>query len=155
MKEGKMAEISSKGPIIRAMTLKDLDRIVEIDAKVIGQSRPEYWEMKLELVERKSPMASLVAVVEGEIIGFIIGDSSGWSYGVAENIGWIDTIGVDPNAQRAGIAKMLLTEMVTNLKKVGVEKVYTFVNWRDWDLLQFFDAMGFRRGDMINLEMKA
>jgi ribosomal protein S18 acetylase RimI-like enzyme len=150
-----MADISSKGPIIRAMTLKDLDRIVEIDAKVIGQSRPEYWEMKLELVERKSPMASLVAVVEGEIIGFIIGDSSGWSYGVAENIGWIDTIGVDPNAQRAGIAKMLLTEMVTNLKKVGVEKVYTFVNWRDWDLLQFFDAMGFRRGDMINLEMKA
>ena len=149
-----MAEISSKGPIIRAMTLKDLDRIVEIDAKVIGQSRPEYWEMKLELVEKRSPMASLVAVVEGEIIGFIIGDSSGWSYGVAENIGWIDTIGVDPNAQRAGIAKMLLTEMVTNLKKVGVEKVYTFVNWRDWDLLQFFDAMGFRRGDMINLEMK-
>jgi len=149
-----MADISSKGPVIRAMTLKDLDRIVEIDAKVIGQSRPEYWEMKLELVERKSPMASLVAVVEGEIIGFIIGDSSGWSYGVAENIGWIDTIGVDPNAQRAGIAKMLLTEMVTNLKKVGVEKVYTFVNWRDWDLLQFFDAMGFRRGDMINLEMK-
>jgi ribosomal protein S18 acetylase RimI-like enzyme len=153
-KERKMADISSKGPIIRAMTLKDLDRIVEIDAKVIGQSRPEYWEMKLELVEKRSPMASLVAVVEGEIIGFIIGDSSGWSYGVAENIGWIDTIGVDPNAQRAGIAKMLLTEMVTNLKKVGVEKVYTFVNWRDWDLLQFFDAMGFRRGDMINLEMK-
>ena len=149
-----MADISSKGPVIRAMTLKDLDRIVEIDAKVIGQSRPEYWEMKLELVERKSPMASLVAVVEGEIIGFIIGDSSGWSYGVAENIGWIDTIGVDPNAQRAGIAKMLLTEMVTNLKKVGVEKVYTFVNWRDWGLLQFFDVMGFRKGDMINLEMK-
>jgi ribosomal protein S18 acetylase RimI-like enzyme len=136
------------------MTLKDLDRIVEIDAKVIGQSRPEYWEMKLELVEKRSPMASLVAVVEGEIIGFIIGDSSGWSYGVAENIGWIDTIGVDPNAQRAGIAKMLLTEMVTNLKKVGVEKVYTFVNWRDWGLLQFFDVMGFRKGDMINLEMK-
>ena len=149
-----MADISSKGPIIRAMTLKDLDRIVEIDEKVIGQSRPEYWEMKLELVEKQSPMASLVAVVEGEIIGFIIGDSSGWSYGVAENIGWIDTIGVDPNAQRAGIAKMLLTEMVTNLKKDGVEKVYTFVNWRDWGLLQFFDVMGFRKGDMINLEMK-
>ena len=149
-----MADISSKGPIIRAMALKDLDRIVEIDAKVIGQSRPEYWEMKLELVEKRSPMASLVAVVEGEIIGFIIGDSSGWSYGVAENIGWIDTIGVDPNAQRAGIAKMLLTEMVTNLKKVGVEKVYTFVNWRDWGLLQFFDVMGFRKGDMINLEME-
>lgn len=149
-----MADISSKTPLLRAMTLKDLDQIVEIDTKVIGQSRPEYWKLKLELVEKRSPMASLVAEVEGKIIGFVIGDASGWSYGVPENIGWIDTIGVDPEAQRAGIAKMLLTEMVNNLKKVGVKKVYTFVNWRDWDLLQFFDAMGFKRGDMINLEMK-
>ena len=149
-----MADISSKGPIIRAMTLNDLNRIVEIDAKVLGKSRPEYWEMKLELVERRSPMSSLVAEVEGEIIGFVIGDASVWEYGVPENIGWIDTIGVDPSAQRSGIAKMLLTEMIDNLKKVGVEKIYTFVNWRDWDLLQFFDAMGFKRGDMINLEMK-
>jgi hypothetical protein len=28
------------------------------------------------------------------------------------------------------------------------------VNWRDWGLLQFFGAMGFQRGDMINLELK-
>jgi len=28
------------------------------------------------------------------------------------------------------------------------------VNWKDWDLLQFFDRMGFKRGDMINLELK-
>jgi len=149
-----MADIKSKTPLLRAMSLKDLDQIVEIDRKVSGQSRPEYWEFKLEQVEKRSPMACLVAEVEGKIIGFVIGDASGWSYNVPENIGWIDTIGVAPEAQRAGIAKMLLTEMVNNLKKVGVEKVYTFVNWRDWGLLQFFDAMGFKKGDMINLEMK-
>ena len=40
------------------------------------------------------------------------------------------------------------------MKKVGVDTVYTFVNWRDWGLLQFFDATGFKRGDMINLEFK-
>jgi hypothetical protein len=47
-----------------------------------------------------------------------------------------------------------MSEMVNNLKKVGVDTVYTFVNWRDWGLLQFFDSMGFSRGDMINLELK-
>lgn len=149
-----MVEISSKGPVLRAMAPKDLNRIVEIDTKVLGKSRPEYWKMKLELVKRRSPMSSLVAEVDGKIIGFVIGDASGWEYGVPENIGWIDTIGVDPSAQRSGIAKMLLTEMIDNLKKVGVEKIYTFVNWHDWNLLQFFDAMGFKKGDMINLEMK-
>ncbi len=45
-------------------------------------------------------------------------------------------------------------EMVDNLKKVGVDTIYTFANWRDWGFLQFFDAMGFQRGDMLNLELK-
>jgi len=149
-----MADVSSPIPVIRTMTLKDLDRIVEIDTKVLGESRPDYWEMKLELVEKRSPMASLVAEVDGKVIGFVIGDASGWEYGVPEHVGWIDTIGIDPSFQRKGIAKMLLTEMISNLKKVGVDTVYTFVNWRDWSLLRFFDAMGFHKGDMVNLELK-
>ena len=149
-----MVDMSSKVPVIRAMTSKDLDRIVEIDNKVLGQSRPEYWEMKVEIVEKKSPMSSLVAELEGEVIGFVIGDASGWEYGIPENIGWIDTIGVDPAFQRTGVAKLLLTEMVNNLKKVGVDTIYTFVNWREWSLLRFLDAMGFQKGDMINLELK-
>lgn len=145
---------SSRAPFIRAMSDKDLDRIAEIDTRVLGQPRPQYWERKLQLVKKESPAASLVAELDGKVVGFIIGDASGREYGVPENIGWIDAIGVDPEYRRRGIAKMLLTEMVDNLKKVGVEKIYTFVNWRDWNLLRFFDAMGFRRGDMLNLELK-
>jgi ribosomal protein S18 acetylase RimI-like enzyme len=136
------------------MTAEDLDRIVEIDKLVLGQSRPEYWKLKLELADKRSPRSSLVAEIEGKVIGFVIGDARGWEYSVAENIGWIDTIGVDPECQRKGIAKMLMTEMINILKKVGVEKIYTFVNWRDWNLLRFFDAAGFKKGDMINLELK-
>lgn len=49
---------------------------------------------------------------------------------------------------------MLIEGMFNNIKKVGVDTVYAFVNWRDWGLLQFFDAIGFKRGDMINLEFK-
>ncbi len=149
-----MVDMSSRVPVIRTMTSKDLGRIVEIDTKILGQSRPEYWEMKVEMVEKKSPMSSLVAELEGGVIGFVIGDASGWEYGIPENIGWIDTIGVDPAFQRTGVAKLLLTEMVNNLKKVGVDTIYTFVNWREWSLLRFFDAMGFQKGDMINLELK-
>lgn len=149
-----MNDMSFEMPVIRAMSSKDLDRIVEIDTQVLGQPRPEYWEMKVELVEKRSPMSSLVAEWDGEVIGFIIGDASGWEYGVPEHIGWIDTIGVDPTFQRKGVAKLLFTEMVNNLKKVGVDTIYTFLNWRDWSLLQFFDAMGFQKGEMINLELK-
>jgi len=106
------------------------------------------------MAEKKSPLPSLVAEIEGKVVGFILGDASGWEYGVPENIGWIDTIGVDPSFQKKGVARMLIGEMLNYMKKVGVDTVYTFVNWRDWGLIQFFDAMGFKRGDMINLEFK-
>lgn len=149
-----MADRPSNAPVIRTMTSNDLDRIVEIDTKILGQSRPEYWEMKLELAERRSPIASLVAEMDGKLIGFIIGDASGWEYGVPEHVGWIDTIGVDPLYQRKGVAQMLLKEMIDHLKKVGVDTIYTFVNWHDQSLLRFFDAMGFTKGDMINLELR-
>jgi len=99
-------------------------------------------------------LPSLVAEMDGRVVAFILGDASGWEYGVPENIGWIDTIGVDPAYQRKGIAQILMKEMLNNMKKVGVDTVYTLVNWRDWGLLQFFDAMGFKRGDTINPEFK-
>ena len=148
-----MADISSMMPVIRIMSLKDLDRIVEIENTVLGQSRREYWSMKLELVAKRSPVPSLVAEVDGKVIGFIIGNANGWEYGMPDRTGWIDTVGVDPSFQRKGIAKMLLNEMVNNLKKVGVDTVYTLVNWRDGNLLQFFDSLGFQKGNMINLEL--
>jgi len=148
-----MSERASSSPVIRTMVPSDLDRIVEIDIKVLGKARPEYWEMKLEFQKKRSQISSLVAELDGEVIGFIIGNISRWEYGVPENIGWIDTIGVDPDYQRKGIAKILFTEMTNNLKKVGVDTIYTFVPRRDWKILKFFNSIGFQKGDMVNLEL--
>ncbi len=148
-----MIDRSSISPGIRAMAPTDLDRIVEIDTKVLGKTRSGYWVSKLESLEKRSQVSSLVAEFDGEVVGFIIGGASRWEFGVPENIGWIDTIGVDPDHQRKGIAKMLFAEMTDNLKKVGVDTIITFVTRRDWVLLKFFNSMGFQKGDMVNLEL--
>ncbi|MEW5722207.1 MAG: GNAT family N-acetyltransferase [Thermodesulfobacteriota bacterium] len=138
---------------VRVMKYKDLEAIVEIDTKVLGRPRPEYWRMKVELAEKRA-MSSLVAEVGGRVVGFVLGDASGWEYGVPETVGWIDTIGVLPEYQKKGIARALMGEMIANLRKVGVEKIYTLVDWRSWDLLKFFDSLGFKKGEMINLELE-
>jgi predicted N-acetyltransferase YhbS len=139
---------------IRALAYGDLDAIVAIDKAVLGKERPEYWSMKIEISEDRSPLASLVAELDGTVVGFIMGDASGWEYGVPNTVGWIDTIGIHPQYHRKGIARLLFTEMVNNLKKVGVDTIYTLINWKEWDLLHFFDKMGFQKGDMIQLELK-
>ncbi len=146
--------MSIQEPIIRMMKEEDLDRIIEIDKKVLGERRPDYWERKIEMAGKKSALPSLVAELEGQVVGFIFGEASGWEYGVPENIGWIDTIGVDPAYQQKGMGGLLIKELLNYMKKVDVDTVYTLVNWRDWELLRFFDAIGFQRGDMINLEFK-
>ncbi len=138
---------------IRALTLKDLPAIIEIDKKVLGKSRPDYWKRKIEVSEFRPPLASLVAEIEGKVIGFILGDVSGWEFGVPDNIGMIETVGVDPKYQRRGIARLLAEELIRSFRLNGVQKISTLVEWDDWDLLQFFHALGFERGQRINLEL--
>jgi ribosomal protein S18 acetylase RimI-like enzyme len=145
---------SLKNVMIRTLKKDDLNAIVGIDERVLGENRRNYWERKLELMNDRSSQISLVAEVEGEVQGFILGDVSGWEFGVPETVGWIDTIGIDPAYQKKGLATALSRELIQNLKALRVKTIYTLVSWNDWDLLQFFHAMGFTRGDMINLELK-
>ena len=145
---------SLKNVIIRPLKMGDLNAIVGIDERVLGENRRNYWERKLELMDNRSSQISLVAEVEGEVQGFVLGDVSGWEFGVPETVGWIDTIGIDPAYQKKGLATALSRELIQNLKALRVKTIYTLVSWNDWDLLQFFHSMGFTRGDLINLELK-
>ena len=139
---------------IRPLRREDLEAIVEIDKKILGEYRKDYWERKLELMDDKLSHVSWVAEIEEKVVGFLLGDVSGWEFGVPNTIGWIDTVGIDPAYQKKGLATSLAKEVIKNFKALGVKTIYTLVSWEDWDLLQFFHARGFTRGDMINLELK-
>jgi ribosomal protein S18 acetylase RimI-like enzyme len=154
---------------IRGLSDNDLDAVVRIDKKIFGKERREFWKRKIAYSDIY-PRPALVAEVDGKVIGFILGFVSGWEFGVPDSVGWIDTVGVDPAYQRKGIAKLLFQELVKIFKHSGREKlpetqkskpnvegvnvVYTLVSWDRWDLLQFYHNMGFKKGDMLNLELK-
>ena len=139
---------------IRTFDKEDLEAIVEIDRKILGKSRLNYWKQQIELPNAHFPFSCLVAEWDGNVIGFILGEVSGGEFNVPDTVGWISTIGVDPSYQHRGVARKLSQEFVKNLKSVGVSIVYTLVNWSDWDLLKCFRAMGFSRGgEMINLKL--
>ena len=140
---------------LRPLTIGDLDEIVEIDRKVSGEARRDFWGEKIKLPSSRYPLLGLCAELEGRVIGFILGEVSGWEFGIPDTVGWISTIGVDPDYQHRGVARKLSQEFIKSLKAIGVNVVYTLVNWNDWDLLKFFRAMGFARGgEMIHLELK-
>lgn len=147
----KATEEIEKHLIIRHLKEEDIESIVEIDYKILGERRPSYYRRKL-FESSESPVISLVAELNGKVVGFIVGTLSGWEFGVPSSFGWIDTIGVDPEWQRRGIGSLLFKKLLEEFANRGVKKVYTLVNWDEWDLLSFFKKMGFKRGDLINLE---
>jgi ribosomal protein S18 acetylase RimI-like enzyme len=143
-----------KSVSMKSLSSSHLEGIVEIDHRILGKRRQSFWKKKVSAAESNVSPTGVVAELDNKVIGFILGEVSGWEFGVPASVGWIDTIGVDPQYQKKGVAKALMGELIKNFRKAGVRNIYTLVNWSDWDLLQFFRRMGFTRGDMINLELK-
>lgn len=152
-----MAKLAREDVTIRVMRESDVTPVTEIDYKVFGKRRPEYYERKIaEVLDEESGrlVTSLVAEVGGQVAGFIMGGVYLGEFGIPETIASIDTIGVDPDYQRQGIAGYLLDEFKTTVNKAGVNKVHTLVNWGDTDLLGFFASTGFVAANTLNLKLE-
>ncbi len=151
-----MPKVDPKKLTIRVMKKGDVDAIVELDAKVLGEKRPDYYDRKcaMALDDSMQMVTSLVAVYEDNIIGFIMGNVFLGEFGIPESVATFDTIGVHPDYQGQGVAVELIRQFVSNLKKAQVEHIYTFVNWNDWDMLKFLEKSGFGPSKTLALEMK-
>ena len=142
---------------IRLMKSDDFDAVVGIDNKVLKASRPEYYETKFEkLFNSKDYLpTSLVAEEEdGTVVGFIMGVLYMGEYGIFQEEATLDTIGVDPDCQNKGVGKQLINEFLDHLKRLGVQKINTLVDWNDSKLIHFFSANQFSPSKSINLERR-
>jgi len=142
---------------IRLMKADDFDAVVGIDEKVLKASRPEYYELKFEMLFKSKDYlpASLVAEKEdGTLVGFVMGRIYMGEYGIFQGEATLDTIGVDPSIQHKGIGEQLINEFMDHLRNIGVQKINTLVDWNDSKLINFFSANQFSPSKTINLERK-
>ncbi len=144
-------------PKMRVMRRKDIDAIAAIDKLVTHEDRREYYARKIESVVDNpcNINSSLVAEVDGKIVGFIMGNVYFGEFGIPETSAAIDTIGVAPDCQDRGIAHDLMDQFLTNMKGFGVRKVYTLVNWDGFKLKTFFARHKFVPSKRVNLEFQS
>lgn len=136
-------------------TAEHLEDIVAIDAAVGGEKRPDYFQAKLARAVGADPFStSLVACVGPKVVGFIMGELLIGEFGVSGKTVTVDTIGVRPEYRRRGVASTLLTDYLTTMRGHGVERVLTFVDWSDWDLMRYFHAQDFAPSTTLALERK-
>lgn len=142
---------------IRLMKADDFDAVVGIDEKLLKASRPKYYELKFEkLFESQDylPVSLVAEEQDGTLVGFVMGELYMGEYGIFQEEATLDTIGVDPRYQHKGIGEQLINEFVDHLRKLGVQKINTLVDWDDSTLINFFSANHFSPSKTINLERR-
>src|SRR3989304_3490144 len=73
----------SKAIYLRDLMKEDLAAIIDIEERVTGVARPEYWAARIEISEAIRPhWASLVAEVDNRVVGFILGRAGELEFGL-------------------------------------------------------------------------
>ena len=138
------------------MRRDDLNAVAAIDALVSKQDRRQYYERKIDAVINNphNINTSLVAEVDGRVVGFIMGDVYFGEFGIPGTSATIDSIGVAPAFQNCGIAHDLMDQFLINMNGVGVRTLYTLVNWDDAKLKKFFARYKLLPSRRVNLEFQ-
>jgi ribosomal protein S18 acetylase RimI-like enzyme len=140
---------------IRALTARDLDNVVRIDAIHTGEAQPAYWKRIFRDAlsrGRERARVGLGAEVRATLVGFLFGDVRAFEFG-SEPCGWILEVGVDPRLARQGVGTALLEEACRRLRASGVSTIRTMVRRNDVPVLTFFRTNGFAGGPYVQLEL--
>jgi len=140
---------------VRGLSEGDLAAIVKIDRSSTGRARGEYYATKVRqaLAEQKLKM-SLVAEMDGHVVGFLLARVFYGEFGQAEPVAVIDSVGVDPAFRKRYVGQTLIRQLVVNLTALRVERVETQVGWEQVDLLGFLSRNDFHPAARICLERR-
>lgn len=138
---------------IRKLQVKDLPQVIWILETITKSKVSPKKKSILQKHIQKEGSISLVALVEGEVLGYVISEVMTNSFGMDQG-GWIQNLGVHPKYMGQGIGQTLATHLFQLYKKKKIIDIYTAARWDSVDLLSFFKSVGFDRSSFINLHKK-
>jgi GNAT superfamily N-acetyltransferase/biotin operon repressor len=144
---------------IRLLSTDDLEDILRIQAKILGEQRSDNSEKLSSLkdttiyhLRNGDPLMNLGAEIDGKLVGFVFGDIRRWEFGRPEMTGWVLILGVVPEYQGTGVGRKLGATLLDHFRKKKVAKIMTLVEWYDGELISYFKSLGFTLLQMLPLE---
>jgi ribosomal protein S18 acetylase RimI-like enzyme len=138
---------------VRNLETRDLKAIVSIEERQTGVARPGYWEKRIDLSEAIRPhWASLIAELDNRVVGFVFGRAGELEFGLPGTVAWIEIIGVDPGYRGRGVARTLVRRFEESAEDHGIQTIFTLVAHDQDEIQQFFNRIGFVRGQMLHYQ---
>lgn len=142
-------------PQVRPVRRADLPEVIALDASVTGVHKADYWQRVYRRygVGGQGLRHFLVAVDDGRVLGFVIGEVRDWEFG-SPPCGWVFAVDVQPRARQRGVGTRLLNAMRNRFERVGVCMLRTMLASDNQLILSFFRSQGLRAGRLIPLELE-
>ena len=153
---------------VRMMVSADLAAVNDIDRSITGKGRVTTWPFSFETYWGiyKSEAIVFVAELNGQVSGFLSGyieqrkrNKSLFERphavdltGNEERIGWIEMMGIRPEAWHKGIGTLLLEAFRAECQKRNA-KIRIVARDDDGDLVSFLRRAGFKRSETVTYEL--
>jgi ribosomal protein S18 acetylase RimI-like enzyme len=140
---------------IRRAVEDDVCDVIEIDHRVTGIAKPDYWRDIFERYgnRRLEERFFLVAQSEADdtLLGFVIGEVRAWEFG-SEPCGWLFALSVDPKARQEHVGEQLFEALSERFRQAGIGTMRTMVSRDSPQVLAFFRGEGMMAGRYFQLE---
>lgn len=138
---------------LRPLTPDDLDQVVAIDQAVSGNARKRFFAKRLAGTPASADAFVHVGVTHGDALcGFAMAHVLHGEFGRAAVVAVLDALAVTPESGGRGVGRMLLEELNAGLRRLGVQSLQSQIDWRNHDLMHFFDAAEFSLAPRLALE---
>lgn len=135
--------------IIRTLSEHDAEGVTRVDEKLTGSYRPQDWETRITYAIRRDPEGSLVAEIDGRVVGFVLSDVRGEEFGFPSPTGWLEVVAVHPDYHRRDVGSALAAAALKRFQDRGIRDVRTLVRPEQPHMGEFFQHLGFGQEAVI------
>jgi len=142
-----VGSVHTCGPVVvqvRPLVAADFDTVVALDGRAVGEPRRGYFERRLAAaLERPKRHLQLAAATPEGLVGYALARIAGGEFGRPEPHVVLESVGVDPGAQHAGVGRHMLAELESLARARQLRSIVTQVDWRTHAMIRFVDGAGF------------
>ena len=140
----------------RPITTADLEQVIAIDKTNSGQNRRHFFEKRFAAAKaRPADFVHVGVVANGTLRGFAIARILRGEFGQKDAVAVVDALGVAPESREHGLGQGLMEGLVATARAQGARSVQSQVDWKNGELLRFFNSVGFELAPRLALERPA
>ncbi|MDH4108718.1 MAG: GNAT family N-acetyltransferase [Gammaproteobacteria bacterium] len=138
---------------IRPLAAGDLETVIEIDGRHAGRPRRRFFQKRFDAAgSHPDGFIHLGIEAHDELVGFALLRVLRGEFGGDEPVAALDVIGVDPTQAGRGYGRSLLQGIASTLSEARIHSLRSQAEWKNSELLRFFEGAGFELAPRLILE---